>query len=293
MKRITSLALAAVLLAAAAATTDARQNRAVLAAGEPPLTRAMVEEVAGFFEWLFESRLAAAERRELERILVEVWRRDARQEIKSVADFRELNAKLLAATPAQRDEVRVAMLPKVLESLRAEADDFSRLMLGVYEAALAAHGEGADGGVRPPAPRGVAAPGELFGSWRTSQISMLVYQNQVTGSTTPGSGTSMQYRFHPDGRFEYAGYLQSTVYNCTTTLFNPMAGAYRVEGARLVLTPESNVWRMTNNCAKSQNKESAGKMGELAYDISFKQDGGRLFLCLAGADGKGGCYQKE
>lgn len=293
MKRITSLALAAVLVAAAAVTSDARQNRAVLAAGEPPLTRAMVGEVAGFFEWLFESRLAASERRELERILVEVWRRDARQEIKSVLDFGELNAKLLAASAAQRDEVRVAMLPKVLESLRAEPDDFSRLMLGVYEAALAAHGEGTGEGIQSPATRDANAPGELFGSWRTSQVSMLVYQNQVTGSTTPGSGTSMQYRFHPDGRFEYAGYLQSTMYNCTTMLFNPMEGAYRVEGARLVLTPRSNVWRMTNNCAKSQNKESAGKMEPVAYDISFKQDGGRLFLCLAGADGKGACYQKE
>jgi len=290
MKRITSLALATLLLAASCLTTDARQARAVLAAGDPPLTRAMVEEVAGFFEWLFEARMSAPERGELERILVEVWRRDARQEMKSVVEFGELNAKLLAATPAQRDEVRVAMLPKVIEGLRAETDDFSRLMLGVYEAAVAAHGEGAAEGAAAQTQAGAA---ELFGSWRTSQISMLVYQNQVTGSTTPGSGTSMQYRFHPDGRFEYNGYLQSTVYNCTTTLFNPMTGSYRVEGSRLTLTPRANVWRMTNNCAPSSNKESAGKMESVVYQLSFKQDGGRHFLCLTGADGKGACYQRE
>ena len=288
MKRITTLALAVLLVAAPFTAAEARQARDVLAAGEPPLTRAMVEEVAGFFEWLFESRMSAVQRGELQRILVEVWRRDARQEIKSVVEFGELNAKLLAATAAQRDEVRAAMLPKVVESLRAEPDDFSRLMLGVYEASVAAHGEGAGEGAAA-----AAGAAELFGSWRTSQLSMLVYRNQVTGSTTPGSGTSMQYRFHPDGRFEYNGYLQSTVYNCTTTLFNPMAGTYRVEGSRLTLTPRANVWRMTNNCAPNSNKESAGKMETVVYQLSFKQEGGRHFLCLAGADGKGACYQKE
>jgi hypothetical protein len=290
MKRSTSLALAALLLAASAVATDARQNRAVLAAGDPPLTRAMVAEVAGFFEWLFEARMTAAERGRLESLLVEVWRRDARAEIKSVVEFGELNAKLLAATAAQREEVRGAMLPKVLESLRAEPDEFSRLMLGVYAGALAAHGEATDEGATAQTGGAVA---ELFGSWRTSQISMLVYQNQVTGSATPGSGTTMQYRFHPDGRFEYNGYLQSTVYNCTTTLFNPMAGTYRVDGSRLTLTPRTNLWRMTNNCAPGSNKESAGKMDVVVYQLGFKQENGRQFLCLTGPDGKGACYQKE
>ena len=287
MKRITSLALAVMVLAAVSA--DARQGRHVLAGGDPPLTRAMVAEVAGFFEWLFEARLGAAERAELERILVEVWRRDAREEIRSVVEFGELNAKLAAATEAQREQVRAAMLPKVVESLRAEPDDFSRLMLGVYEAAAG----GRAGEVAAQAPSESAAPAELLGSWRTSRMSMLVYQNQITGSTTPGSGTSMQYRFRPDGTFEYAGYLQSIMYNCTTTLFNPMTGLYRVDGSRLTLTPRTNVWQMTNNCARSQNQERPGKMDALTYEISFKQEGGRLFLCLAGADGKGACYQKE
>lgn len=292
MKRIMSLACAALLLAAAALPVAARQNRALLAGGDPPLTRAMVAEVAGFFEWLFETRMGAAERGELERILVEVWRRDARDDIKSVIEFGELNAKLAAATETQRDEVRVAMLPQVIESLRAEPDDFSRLMLGVYEAALAAHGEGASGKVAAPSPPGRVAA-ELFGSWRTSQLSMLVYQNQVTGASTPGSGTTMQYRFYPDGRFEYNGYLQSTMYNCTTTLFNPMTGTYRVDGSRLTLTPRTNIWQMRNNCAPRSNKESAGKMDVVTYQLGFKQEGGRSFLCLNGADGKGACYQKE
>ena len=34
----------------------------------------------------------------------------------------------------------------------------------------------------------------------------------------------MQYRFLPGGRFEYNGYLETTMYNCTTTLFNPVTG---------------------------------------------------------------------
>jgi hypothetical protein len=285
MKRFLCLTLAALLLAASAGAAAA-QNR--LAEGEPPLTRAMVDDVAGFFGWLFETRLSPDERGELERLLVEVWRRGDREDIKSVVEFGTLNDKLAAATDEQRRQVRAEILPQVLRSLRAEPDDFSRLMLSVHDAAR----QGRDAAPEDDAASGGDAAG-LLGSWRTSQMSMLMYQNRATGSTTPGNGTTMQYRFHLDGRFEYNGYLQTTMYNCTTTLFNPMAGTYRVAGSRLTLTPRANNWQMRNNCAQSQNKDRPGKLDAVTYAFRTKQENGREFLCLTGADGKEGCYQRE
>lgn len=294
MKRFLSLALITLVLAACAGDAAA-QGRGVLAPGKPPLTGAMVDDVADFFEWLFGASLSGQQRGELERIVVEVWRRKDHKEMDGVVQFGEINDKLAAANGEQHRQVRAAMLPQVLQSLRSDTDDFSRLMLSVYESAQAAGAgvgaPGADGGAAQSPAGGAAA--ELSGSWRTSQMSMLMYQNQVTGATTPGNGTTMQYRFHPDGRFEYNGYLQSTMYNCTTTLFNPMAGVYRVDGSRLTLTPRTNNWQMRNNCAKSQNMDRPGKMDVLTYTFGVKRENGREFLCLTGADGKGGCYQRE
>ncbi|HLM55589.1 MAG TPA: hypothetical protein VK422_05630, partial [Pyrinomonadaceae bacterium] len=49
-----------------------RQPDAVLAQGQPPLTRAQVDEVEKFFEWLFEAQFDAGQRRELESALVAI-----------------------------------------------------------------------------------------------------------------------------------------------------------------------------------------------------------------------------
>jgi hypothetical protein len=122
---------------------------------------------------------------------------------------------------------------------------------------------------------------------------MISYQNTVTGASKPGRGTTQQHRFLPGGRFEYNSYLETTMHNCTTTLLNPMTGTYCGEGARLVLTPQSNRWQQRNNCAASMNKETAGKLDPLCYGWRFKTEQGRKSLCLTSAGGNEVCYRQE
>ncbi|HEX6184494.1 MAG TPA: hypothetical protein VFZ44_11480 [Pyrinomonadaceae bacterium] len=266
------------------------QGRVVLAEGEPPLTTAMVEDVAGFFGWLFESRFTPAERRELERVLVAAWRANDRKEMEAVAQFGEFNARLAAATEAKRAEVREAMLPEVLKQARADSSDFSRLLIGVYEAGAAAR---AGGDTNAQTQAGGAGGESLVGSWRSSELGMIGYQNSVTGATRPGRGTTMQYRFLPGGRYEYNGYLETTMYNCTTTLFNPAAGTYRVEGDRLTLVPRSSKWQQRNNCAASMNKELPGKLDPETYTFRFSNEAGGRRLCLTSSKGNEVCYRAE
>ncbi|MET0624813.1 MAG: hypothetical protein ABW250_17830, partial [Pyrinomonadaceae bacterium] len=133
----------------------------------------------------------------------------------------------------------------------------------------------------------------LLGSWRSSELGMISYQNSVTGATRPGRGTTMQFRFLPGGRYEYNGYLESTVYNCTTTLFNPAAGTYRVEGDRLTLVPRTSKWQQRNNCASSMNKELPGKLDPETYTFRFSNEAGGRRLCLTSAKGGEVCYRAE
>jgi len=288
--RYIALALLLSLLLTVQVNAAAVQGRVVLAEGEPPLTSAMVEDVAGFFGWLFESRFTPAQRRELERVLVATWRAGDRKEIEAVTQFGEFNARLAAATEAKRAEVREAMLPEVLKGVRAESSAFSRLLLGVYEAGRAAHA----GGDTPEPSRAAAADGgSLVGAWRSSELGMISYQNSVTGATRPGRGTTMQYRFLPGGRYEYNGYLETTMYNCTTTLFNPAAGTYRVEGDRLTLVPKTSKWQQRNNCAASMNKELPGKLDPETYTFRFANEAGGRRLCLTSAKGNEVCYRAD
>ena len=288
--RYIALALLLSLLLTVQVNAAAVQGRVVLAEGEPPLTSAMVEDVAGFFGWLFESRFTPAQRRELERVLVATWRAGDRKEIEAVTQFGEFNARLAAATEAKRAEVREAMLPEVLKGVRAESSAFSRLLLGVYEAGRAAHA----GGDTPEPSRAAAADGgSLVGAWRSSELGMISYQNSVTGATRPGRGTTMQYRFLPGGHYEYNGYLETTMYNCTTTLFNPAAGTYRVEGDRLTLVPKTSKWQQRNNCAASMNKELPGKLDPETYTFRFANEAGGRRLCLTSAKGNEVCYRAD
>jgi hypothetical protein len=279
------------VLAAGGGAAAAQQGRAVLAEGEPPLTASAVDDVAAFFGWLFESRFTPAQRRELERVLVETWRADDRKEIEAVAQFREFNSKLAGVNEARQAELRAAVLPEVLKGVRAESSDFSRLLLAVYESGAAAR-PGA-GAAEPDAAADAGGGASLVGSWRSSELGMISYQNSVTGATRPGRGTTMQYKFLPGGRYEYNGYLETTMYNCTTTLFNPAAGTYRVEGDRLTLTPKTSKWQQRNNCASSMNKELPGKLDPETYTFRFSNEAGGRRLCLTGAKGGEVCYRAE
>jgi hypothetical protein len=284
--------LLALLLAVQAGGAASAQGRVVLAEGEPPLTSATVEDVAEFFGWLFETRFTPAERRELERVLVATWRSGDRKEIEAAQQFGALNVKLLTVAREKHAELRAAVLPDLLKNARAEATDFSRLLLSVYESRAQA-----DAGVEAGAQAGAAASGgdasALVGAWRSSELGMISYQNSVTGATRPGRGTTMQFRFLPGGRYEYNGYLETTVYNCTTTLFNPAAGTYRVEGDRLTLVPKTSKWQQRNNCASSMNKELPGKLDPETYTFRFSNEAGGRRLCLTNAKGGEVCYRAE
>ncbi|HEX8286005.1 MAG TPA: hypothetical protein VF588_21785 [Pyrinomonadaceae bacterium] len=292
MKYIGLGLLLSLLLAVRVQGGATAQGPAVLAEGEPPLTSATVDDVAEFFGWLFETRFTPAQRRELERVLVATWRDGDRKEIEAARQFGALNVKLLTVAREKHAELRAAVLPDLLKNARAEATDFSRLLLSVYESGARARAGGAD---TAAASSGDEAGGgdSLLGAWRSSEIGMIGYQNSVTGATRPGRGTTMQYRFLPGGRYEYNGYLETTMYNCTTTLFNPAAGTYRVEGDRLTLVPKTSKWQQRNNCASSMNKELPGKLDPETYTFRFSNEAGGRRLCLANAKGGEVCYRAE
>jgi hypothetical protein len=284
--RFLTLALLALLFLTPRGSAAAQST--VLAGGEPPLTAATVDDVAEFFGWLFETRFTPAERRELERVLVATWRANDRKEIEAARQFGALNVKLLTVSKEKHAELRAAVLPDVLKSARAEATDFSRLLLSVYDSRAGVETAAQDG---PAAPGGDAAA--LAGSWRSSELGMISYQNTVTGAQRPGRGTTMQYKFLPGGRFEYNGYLETTMYNCTTTLFNPVAGAYSVEGNRLTIVPKTSKWQQTNNCASSMNKTQPGKLDPETYTFRFSNEQGGRRLCLTSSKGNEVCYRAE
>jgi hypothetical protein len=138
-----------------------------------------------------------------------------------------------------------------------------------------------------------AQASEITGTWNNGSVGAISYQNRATGATKPGRGSVFTYKFLPNGSYEYVGYMEITMYNCTTTLFNNITGKYAVNGSTISLSPSRDFWKNTNSCAASGNKQQTKTPTKKSIEFRTKQDDyGRQLLCLSEAGGET-CYRKE
>ena len=138
-----------------------------------------------------------------------------------------------------------------------------------------------------------AQSSDITGSWKTGSVGSIQYKNQVTGATKSGRGSLFWYKFLPDGNYEFVGYMELTMYSCTTTLFNQITGKYSVDGSTINLAPARDYWKNTNSCAASSNKEQTKTPTPKTLEFRAKTDEYRhQLLCLTDGSGET-CYQRE
>lgn len=139
----------------------------------------------------------------------------------------------------------------------------------------------------------VPVPDELVGSWRTGRVSLLNYRNNTTGSTTPANGSTFSYRFYPDGRYEFTGFMQSTMYNCTTRLFNQVRGVFEVDGSQITLIQKSSKWQNENSCSPNSRTEKHGELKRDTFSWRIKTEAGKENFCITYPNGEENCFQRE
>ena len=135
--------------------------------------------------------------------------------------------------------------------------------------------------------------GNIVGIWRNGNTSMMGERNTVTGAVTSSNGSTFKYVFTADGRFEFIGLMNSTMYGCTTSLFNDKRGRYEINGSTLTLTPSKNFWRNQNSCAPNSTKERDYTLERETMQFRLKTDEyGATLICLANDKGES-CYRRE
>lgn len=140
---------------------------------------------------------------------------------------------------------------------------------------------------------GNAGLGEIVGEWHNGRVSMLQEKNLATGQVTSSNGSTFTYKFFADGRFEYIGYIKSTMYGCTTDLFNDKRGKVEISGSQLTLVPSKNYWKNTYSCSPASNKERDYVLERETYTFRTKTDEyGKTLICLANAKGES-CFRRE
>ena len=123
-------------------------------------------------------------------------------------------------------------------------------------------------------------PSELVGKWFNGSASILSEQNMTTGAVASRYGSSTGYSIEADGTFSYAGLLKSTMYGCTTTLWNDLRGKISVAGDVITFKPTKDYWFNSNSCYPSANKEKNKELETKAYnyEVGFKE--GKTWLCM-------------
>ena len=130
-------------IAAMAAGPPQNEAATVLAAGDPPLTQAMVDQRIAVFEVFFEIKINREQHDQLQRLLIEAWKQGDQEDIHGTVEDVKLYGK-----ESDIVALRATNRSAYVDSLRKQPNDaLARLVLEIYDAAhperkdsMSAHG---------------------------------------------------------------------------------------------------------------------------------------------------------
>ena len=144
--------------------------------------------------------------------------------------------------------------------------------------------------------QGVTASAQrsVVGYWKTGGLGMINEVNTTTGQTKNRRGQMFSYKFAADGTYTFHGYMESTMFGCTTSLFEEVTGRYLVDAGTIFLKPSRDVWTNNYSCFPNRNsKQEKPAPAEKSLGFGFKTDEyGKGFICLNDA-GVETCYRRE
>lgn len=123
-------------------------------------------------------------------------------------------------------------------------------------------------------------PENMVGKWFEGSTSILSEKNMADGTIASKYGSSIGYTIEADGTFRYAALMKSTMYGCTTSLWNDRRGKISVVGDVITFTPNKDYWFNSNSCYPSSNKEQNKPLKAVQYNYEVGQKEGKTWLCM-------------
>jgi hypothetical protein len=136
------------------------------------------------------------------------------------------------------------------------------------------------------------APPDVVGTWGTGQVSSIMFRDRVTGSYSDPSGTQVQYKFLPDGRYEYAALTTQSMYSCTTRLLTFKTGVVIYRAGELTFVPEKSTFTSRDSCNARYNYEKPAGMERDTYHWRVLDDQYGRKICLQNDKINGCAYRR-
>jgi len=116
------------------------------------------------------------------------------------------------------------------------------------------------------------APPALLGTWGAGSVSSTMFVNRATGSYSEPSGTQVQYKFLPDGRYEYASLTTQSMYSCTSRFSTFKTGVVVYRGGELTFVPQTSKFTSQDTCNAKYNYEKPAGMERERYRWRVERD---------------------
>ena len=91
-------------------------------------------------------------------------------------------------------------------------------------------------------------PPEIVGVWSSSEVRSIMFSDRTSTAFSRPSGGTIKYQINPDGTYRDDTLIQTSMYNCTDSVFAEETGAVRVEGSKIIFDATGGTLRSTDNC---------------------------------------------
>lgn len=276
--------------------TQQKEDDEVLAQGNPPLTLGLVDKLAEFFEWSLESKFTKSQRTVFTTRLVQLWEKRDQSMIDSLVKMRKAFDALANIKPEDRNKAKSHLQSIMLDGFPKDPPgSLGELLLSVYKSS---HADGAAVMKNQQSPvitpgGSTRVPAELVGEWIARRGSGGSYYNPSTGQTSGPNATIDSYKIFPDGTYEHAMLMQSSLYNCTTTIVGRETGPISVNGSTFTINPRPGTLDHKSSCSPSLNSLKQTNFEVATFSWRLERDEYGLNLCLQNSNGASACYQKQ
>ena len=275
-------------------TLFAQNQSDVIAAGQPPLTREMVNNIRDLFEAVLGGQMTPQERAEFEKQRIAEWERNDSQSISTAQTMIQVREKALALSAEKRAEFIAQFRPLLIENLQKTPDDStSKLLLGVYSRSQISSNLNTSAVSSQP----ISGPlvggsngtnnfnSAIVGEWAQGYTSTIGFTNTAGGTNSAGTN-QVGMRFERDGTYKSAYYVQSSMYGCTVTAFGYKTGNYHVIGSTVYLDEKTYSLSSKDSCNSSRNSEKNPPLTHVKYNFSVRRDaeGEKLYLQTKSGD---------
>jgi hypothetical protein len=250
-----------------------RKADTILAKGKPPLTKALVNNMQLFFEWVLDGKFKKADQDSLTQLLIAEWKSGKQSEIDETLKLMAIPGNLDKLNEEIRKALHNTIQAGLITQIQKDPNDKLLKLLAEVRKSSSVLNQ-ASSGIIPqknlPAQKINAS--NLTGEWLYRISGSTITFTDGSGGYAAPSGELSGYKLKSDGTYEHGYMLSSSLYSCNTRIFGFETGTWWIDGDKLVFKDKTATLTSGDNCNKSFNYEKKRELSYYYYDFRLERD---------------------